>query len=132
MKEILDTRFLITHFFSDDARVVERARSRMRDLRRTGNGVLPTLVLTEFFDQVCRHAGSKEASQKCEALMMSGLEIHTLTPETAFAAGKIRCAHRDVPIADCVIAATAEVLHGRVISDDPHFERIRGARVAWL
>lgn len=132
MKEILDTRFLVTHFFSDQPRVIEQARSRMRDFRRSGNGVLPTLVLTEFFDQVCRHAGSREATQKCEALMVSGLDIHPLTSEIALAAGRLRCTHRDVPLADCIIAATAEILHGRVVSDDPHFERLRGIRVAWL
>ncbi len=104
----------------------------MRDLRRTGDGVLPTLVLTEFFDQVCRHAGSKEAIQKSEALVASGLDVHPLTSEIALAAGKLRCTHRDVPIADCVIAATAEALRGRVVTDDRHFRRIRGVRVAWL
>ena len=132
MKEVLDTRFLLTHFFSDQPLVLERARSRLRDLRRNGNGVLPTLVLTEFFDQVCRHAGSRQATQKCEALLMSGLDIHSLTPDIALAAGKIRCTNRDVPVADCIIAATAATLDGRVVSDDPHFARIRGIRVAWL
>ena len=132
MKEVLDTRFLLTHFFSDQPRVLERARSRLRDLRRNGNGVLPTLVLTEFFDQVCRHAGSREAAQKCEALLVSGLDIHSLTPEIALAAGKIRCNHRDTPIADCIIAATATTLDGRVVTDDPHFSKVKGLRTVWI
>ena len=132
MKEVLDTRFLLTHFFSDQPRVLERARSRFRDLRRNDNGVLPTLVLAEFFDQVCRHAGSREATQKCEALQMSGLDIYPLTPEIALAAGKIRCSNRDVPIADCVIAATAATLDGRVVTDDPHFSKLKGLRTVWI
>ena len=132
MKEILDTRFLITHFFSDEPRVLEAARDRLRNLRRTGNGVLPTLVLAELFDQVCRHAGSKEAAEKCEALVASGLDIRELTAEIALAAGMIRCSHRDVPIADCIIAATAIHLGGRVVTDDPHFRRVKGLRTTWI
>ena len=132
MKEILDTRFLIEHFFSDQPRVLESARAKLRKLRRTKTGVLPTLVLTEFFDQVCRHAGSREASEKCESLIVSGLEILPLTSEIALAAGDIRCGHRNVPIADCIIAATALLLAGRVVTDDPHFSRMRGLRTTWL
>lgn len=132
MKEILDTRFLITHFFSDQPRVLELARTKLRDLRRTGNGVLPTLVLTELFGQVCRHAGSREATDKCEALIQSGLDIQALTSDIALAGGRIRCRHRDVPIADCIIAATAMHLGGRVVSDDPHFLRVKGLRTTWI
>ena len=132
MKEVLDTRFLLEHFFNDEPRALERARSRMRDLRRRGDGVLPALVLTEFFDQVCRHAGSKEATRTCEALLLSGLSVHPLTTEVALAAGRIRCAHHDMPIADCVIAATAQVVRGRVLTDDPHFSKVKGLRTTWI
>ena len=132
MKEVLDTRFLITHFFSDQPRVLERARTKLRELRRTVNGVLPTLVLTEFFDQVCRNAGSREATEKCEALIVSGLDIQALTAEIALAGGKIRCSHRDIPIADCIIAATALRLGGRVVTDDPHFSKVKGLRTTWI
>ncbi|HKZ63310.1 MAG TPA: PIN domain-containing protein [Thermoplasmata archaeon] len=132
MKEILDTRFLIAHFFSDEPHVLESARARLRNLRRTGNGVLPTLVLTEFFDQVARHAGLREAEEKCEALLVSGLRVQELTTEIALEGGRIRCRHRGVPIADCVIAATAMRLGGRVVTDDPHFPRVKGLRTAWI
>lgn len=132
MKEILDTRFLITHFFSSQPHVLESARAKLRDLRRTGNGVLPTLVLTEFFDQVCRRAGSREAAEKCESLIVSGLSIQALTSEIALAGGRIRCNNRDVPIADCIIAATAMHLGGRVVTDDPHFSKVKSLRTTWI
>ena len=132
MKEIIDTRFLITHFFGNQPRILESARTKLRNLRRTHQGVLPTLVLTEFFDQVCRHAGARNAEEKCEALIVSGLDIQPLSSEIALAAGRIRCRHRDVPIADCIIAATAMHFGGRVVTDDPHFSKVKGLRRTWI
>jgi predicted nucleic acid-binding protein len=131
LKEVLDTRFLIELFFSADAQALERARVKLRDLRRRREGVVPTLVLVEFFDQACRRAGKRKASEACDAILASGLESGPLTPAIARTAGGLRCRHRTVPIADCVVAATAAELDGRVVSDDPHFGEL-GVRVAWL
>ena len=132
MKEILDTRFFVELFFSMDPRVLDRVREKLRDVRRRREGVLPTLVLAEFFDQACRRAGTREASNAWDALLASGLEIHPLTPAIARAAGGLRCRHRGVPMADCVVAATAAELRARVITDDPHFRDLHGIRVAWM
>ena len=132
MKEILDTRFFIEHFFSSDAEVLERTRKRIRDLRRRGDGVVPVIVVAEFVDQACRRAGRREAREKAEAILQSGLAIEPLRPAVALAAGALRCSHRGVPMADCVIAATADEVRGRVVSDDPHFRQLKGVRVAWL
>src|SRR3989442_16023928 len=41
LKEILDTRFFVELFFSADARVLERARGKLHDLRRRREGGLP-------------------------------------------------------------------------------------------
>ena len=132
MKEVLDTRFFVELFFSADAQVLARAREKLRDLRRRRAGVVPTLVLAEFYDQSCRRTGKREASKAWEAILASALEVQPLTPSIARAAGALRCQHRDIPMADCVIAATAAELGGKVVSDDPHFAGLRGTQVVWL
>ena len=119
-------------FFSADAQVLARAREKLLDLRRRREGVVPTLVLAEFYDQACRRAGTREASKAWDAILASALATQPLTPEVARAAGALRCRHRDVPMADCVVAATAADLGGKVVSDDPHFAGLRGTKVAWL
>jgi len=132
LKEILDTRFFVELFFSTDARVLELARKGLRDLRRRREGVLPTLVLAEFFEQACRRAGKREASKASDAILAGGLELSPLSPAIARTAGALRCEHRRVPMADCIVAATAAEADGRVVSDDPHFGELRAIRTAWL
>lgn len=132
MKEILDTRFFVELFFSADVRRLELTRGKLRDLRRRREGVVPTLVLAEFFDQACRRAGQRKAAGAFEAILAGGLEMGPLTSAVARAAGSLHCQHRRVPMADCVVAATAAEAGGRVVSDDPHFSELRGIKVTWL
>ena len=132
MREILDTRFLVEHFVSADPELLERARERMREVRRTKRGVLPTVALAEFSAQVCRHGGQAEARTLVRALLASGIPIQPLTTSIALAAGAFRCSNPDVPLADCIIGATAAEHRGLVISDDPHFRRLPKVRVDWI
>jgi len=132
MREILDTRFLLECFFSRDPVMVERAREKLRNLRRAGSGIIPTIALAEFCYSVCQRAGRKSAEQGVESLVSSGLFLFPLTPRTATLAGTLRCELRDVPLADCIIAATAIQARGKVISDDPHFKRFKKVKAEWI
>lgn len=132
MIEVLDTRFFVEHFFSADLGVHEKTRDRIRDLRRRREGIVPLVVVAEFVDQACRFAGRREAVQRAEGVLSSGLEIRPMDPATAIAAGALRCSHRRVPLADCIVATVADRLGGRVVSDDRHFREFKGIRVAWL
>lgn len=132
MIEVLDTRFFIEHLFSRDTAITERTRGRLTELRKRKEGVVPLIVLAEFADQACRFAGRREAEQKAQAIAMSGLQLRSLDPSTAIAAGARRCSNRSVPLADCIVATMADSLGGQVVSDDPHFKQLHGIRVAWL
>lgn len=44
----------------------------------------------------------------------------------------LKCQHRNVPMGDCVIVATAIINNARVISDDPHFDQIKNIKRAWI
>jgi len=132
MREILDTRFLLECFFTREPVTVERAREKLRDLRRSGSGIIPTIALAEFCYHVCQRAGRRRAEQSVESLVSSGLFLFPLTPRVATLAGSLRCELRDVPMADCIIAATAIQARGKVISDDPHFKRFKKVKAEWI
>lgn len=132
MIEVIDTRFFVEHFFSDHPTVREKTRNRVTELRRRKEGVVPLIVIAEFVDQACRFAGRREAEEKSQAIVESGLQIRPLDPAMAIAAGIRRCSNRRVPLADCIVATVADSLGGRVVTDDPHFKQLRGIRVAWL
>lgn len=132
MKEILDSKFLLTHYGAKDEEVLSRTRTKLAALRKERRGVLPSIVIAEVANAICQEAGRAEALAKLRALEHAGLEVVQLDPELARDSGLLKCMHRDLPMADCVIAATALRLGGRVVSDDPHFSKVKGLRTTWI
>lgn len=132
MKEVLDSKFLLTHYGAKDEGILSRTRAKLATLRKERRGVLPSVVIAEVVNAICQEAGRAEALAKLRALEHAGLEVVQLDPELAREAGLLKCMHRDLPMADCVIAATALRLRGRVVSDDPHFSKIKGLRTTWI
>ena len=132
MKEILDSKFLLTHYGANDEEVLSRTRTRLAVLRKERRGVLPSIVIAEVANAICQEVGRAEALAQLRALEHAGLEVVRLDPELARDAGLLKCMHRDLPMADCVIAATALRLGGRVVSDDPHFSKVKGLRTTWI
>lgn len=132
MKEVLDSKFLLTHYFSKDEAILSRTRAKLAALRRARLGVLPSIVIAEVMNAVCQNAGRKEAMEKFRSLESAGLEVVLLDSPLAYEAARIQCSHRTLPMADCIIAATALHLGALVVSDDPHFSKIRGLRTTWI
>ena len=132
MKEILDSTFLVTHYTTDDERILSRTRAKLAALRRERRGVLPSVVVAEVTNAVCREGGREKALGQLGALEHAGLEVVPLDIGLARDAGLLKCVHRDVPMADCVIAATALRLGGRVVTNDPHFSKVKGLRTTWI
>ncbi len=132
MLAVLDTRFFHAHFGSGDPRVLERTREKLSRLRREHRGAIPSIVLAEVAHILCVEVGRKEALSGVRAMEQYGLPIVPLDAGIAREAGLLKCMHRDVPIADCIIAATALQGGGSVVSDDGHFRRVKGLRVTWI
>ena len=132
MKEILDSTFLVAHYTTDDEQMLSRTRAKLAALRRERRGVLPSVVVAEVTNAVCREGGREKALAQLGALEHAGLEVVPLDIGLARDAGLLKCVHRDVPMADCVIAATALRLGGRVVTNDPHFSKVKGLRTTWI
>jgi len=60
------------------------------------------------------------------------LQIQDLTPQIAKQAGLLKSQYTNVPIGDCIIAATAMANHARILSDDPHFDAIEETKRSWI
>ncbi len=72
------------------------------------------------------------AESRYQALIQSGIEIQNLTPSIAQQAGLFKCQYKNLPMGDCIIAATALTNHAKIISDDPHFDNIKETKRAWI
>jgi len=125
---VLDTSFLVLHYFSDDEKVLVKTREILRTSRKLGNkGILPTIVLAEFFAQTYRRTGREVADKYFREIVNSGLGILPLTKEISYHAGMLRAKYQEkVPWGDCIVAATAAQNRAKfVVTEDPHFADIK-------
>ena len=110
----------------------ERANRKISGLITKNEGILPAIVIAEITQITCEIKGKSLALSRCQALLQSGLEIQKLTLPIAQQAGLFKCQYSNLPMGDCIIAASAQVNHARVLSDDPHFDCIEEIKRVWI
>jgi predicted nucleic acid-binding protein len=118
----------MSHYFSDDANILGKTKEVLRRSRLQGNrGIVPTIVLAEFYAQAAKRIGAAEAERRFNEIVESGLEIEDLGTTISKRAGVIRHKYQEkIPWGDCLIAATAlESRTEYVITEDPEFKSIR-------
>lgn len=130
--EVIDSRFLVEYFFSDDQEIRSKATKHLTDLIKKRKGVLPTIVIVEIVRYVCDKRGAEEGTIRYLSLIRSGLLISELTGEIAREAGLLKCLHPNVPTGDCIVACTARAGKAKILSDDKHFDEIKGVSRTWL
>jgi predicted nucleic acid-binding protein len=132
LKEVLDTRFLREYFFPNQNELKQKTTRKLQTLIEKNEGILPTIVIAEITQITCALRGKDMAESHYQALIQSGLQIQNLTPQIAEHAGLLKCQYSNLPMGDCIIAATAAVSHARVLSDDPHFDAMKEIKRIWI
>jgi predicted nucleic acid-binding protein len=130
--EVVDSRFLMEYFFSKDDEFKSKASKRLALLVEKRIGILPTIVLTETVRYVCEKRGAEEAAIRYLALIRSGLKVADLNGGIARDAGLLKCRHPNVPTGDCIVASVARANKAKILSDDKHFDEIKGTTRTWL
>ncbi len=109
-----------------------KASKRLRSMVEKRTGILPTIVVTEIVRYVSDKRGKEEATLRYLSLKRSGLTIADLTAEIAREAGLLKSIHPNIPTGDCIIAATALTKKAKILSDDHHYDEIKGVTRTWL
>ena len=131
MKQVLESRFLVEYFYSEDKSTQQKLLRKMAELK-TGEGIIPSIALCETVQLACTKEGKEKANLVYLLLLTTGIKIESLTSELAKEAGLLKSANRNIPVGDCIIAATAISNHAVVLSDDPHFDSIKGIKRTWI
>ena len=132
MKTVLDSRFIMEYFFSDQAETKQKTTKKIIDIIQRKEGILPTIVISETVQAICEQLGKDEAEICYTNLTQSGLKILSLSAPIAKKAGFLRSKHRNIPLGDCIIAATALANQAVILSDDPHFDAIEETKRNWI
>ena len=125
---VLDTTFLVLHYFSDDEGILTKTRETLRISRKLGNrAILPTIVLAEFYAQTFKRTGREVADKRFREVVNSGLHIIPLTEQISYQAGLLRAKYQEkIPWGDCIVAATAVQNKAKfVVTEDPHLMEIK-------
>jgi len=125
---VLDTTFLVLHYFSDDEGILTKTRETLRISRKLGNrAILPTIVLAEFYAQTFKRTGKEVADKRFREVVNSGLQIIPLTEQISYQAGLLRAKYQEkIPWGDCIVAATAVQNKSKfVVTEDPHLMEIK-------
>ena len=120
------------YFYSDETEIKQKATKKLRDLIERQEALLPTIVISEITQTVCDQLGKDEAEICYAYLTQSTLKIQTLTSQIAKQAGFLRSKYRNIPMGDCIIAATAIASQAIILSDDPHFDAIHETKRNWI
>jgi len=124
----LDTTFFVLHYFSKEENILSKTKRILHNCRKLGNkGILPTIVLGEFYALTHKKAGRDVAEKYFNELVKSGLSIIELSTIIAKQAGIFRRKYEEkIPWGDCITAATGVLNNSEImVTEDPHFKQLK-------
>jgi predicted nucleic acid-binding protein len=132
LKYVLDSRFLIEYYYSQNPEIKQKSNQKLRELIKTSSGIVPTIVICETIQLIYSREGKQKADMIYLSIVSSGMKIENLSPSIAKDAGILKSTYKHIPIGDCIIAASAINNQARILSDDPHFDLIKETKRTWL
>ena len=132
MKYLLDSRFLVEYYYSQDIDTKQKANQKMKELIKNSNGIIPTIVICETIQLIYSKEGKQKADMIYLSIVSSGIKIENLSSSIAKDAGILKSKYKHIPIGDCIIAASAISNQARILSDDPHFDLIKETKRTWI
>ena len=130
-----DTTFFALHYFSKEEDVLLKTKRLLNASRKLGNrGILPTMVLAEFYALTHKRAG-RDVAEKCfHEMVESSLDIAELSVEASRQAALLRRKYEEkIPWGDCIIAAAGITNKAEfIVSEDPHLQQIREVKTKKL
>ena len=125
----LDTRFYFAHA-EDQASWTKKIVSEAS--QRGSLVISSTITIAELLSAMGADVGLETTALRINSARLAGVNFIPLSEKIASSAGEMVLKNNDLPLADAVIAATAQDLtHGRVYTDDSHFQKITGIRTLW-
>ncbi len=126
-RSVYDTRFFVEYFYSKD---VEFLKKLKEDLKRVRWKAVSALTIHELYRISLDKEGRDVANLKSE-IIRKDFKVINVDYDVAVRSAELRSKHR-IPMADSIIAATAQICKCTLVSDDPHFKQVRDVKLKWF
>ena len=126
-KRLYDTRFFMEYFYTDDTALLSELK---HELASTREKVVSVLTIHEMHRIDVRHEGVDVANLRSN-IIRADCRIINVDYEAAVKSAELRSKH-PMPMADSIIAVTAQIQDCTLISDDIHFKGITNLKTKWV
>ena len=125
-KRLYDTRFFVEYFYSEDPKLIKKLREELRSVKVR---MVSALTVHEIHRINLKREGKAVATLRSNAIR-GDFKIININYEIAVKSAELRSSHQ-IPMADGVIAATAQIYDCLLFSDDDHFKEILDLKTKW-
>jgi toxin FitB len=125
-RRLYDTRFFVEYFYSTDQEFVRKLKEELKSVKER---MVSSLTVHEIHRIVLKREGKDVAALRSTTIN-GDFEVIDVDYEIAVKSAILRNKHQ-IPMADGVIAATAQTYQCIVFSDDPHFKNIENLKTTW-
>ena len=125
-RTVYDTRFFIELYYSNNKKILQRTRTEKKHKEK----YISTIVIHEVYKLTLMREGRETAILRA-ALLKKDFKTVPVDHEIAEMSAELRQKY-NLSMGDSMIAATAVSLNAICVSDDPHFQRIKEIKTAWI
>jgi toxin FitB len=123
---IYDTRFFVEYLYSPDKELVRKLKE---EFRSKNEKMVSALTIHEFHRLVLKTNGKEVATLRSNTIQRD-FQVIDVDYSIAVKSAELRAKH-PMPMADSVIAATAQIEECPLFSDDAHFKNIENLKLVW-
>ena len=125
-RRLYDTRFFAEYFYSTDQQLVRKLKEELRSVKER---MVSSLTVHEIHRVVLKKEGKEVATIRSSTIRRD-FQVIDVDYAIAVKSAELRSKHQ-MPMADSVIAATAQIQGCPLFSDDAHFKNIENLKLVW-
>lgn len=125
-KTVYDTRFFVELYYSKETEKLNKIKAEKNRREKC----VSTISIHEIYNLTLKREG-RQTAQLRATLLEKDFKTRPVTAEIARASAELRHKY-NISMVDSIIAATAQSLQATVISDNPHFQKIKEITTRWI
>ncbi len=123
---LYDTRFFFEHYYSTDETALQKTKG---EIRSTKKKLISAITVHEVYLLTMEKEGRKTAEVRAN-LLEKDFKVVEVNSRIARISAGFRHEYR-IPMADSIIAATAQHINATCVTDDPHITQIKEIKTSW-